>query len=320
MNSNKFGIFCIYSENNEGTLDELVADIFNKEYEYTGNVDEEELSFKNDGKIKGFKVDRDFFDYYCNLLEEAYSGSYYVNESDYETRKKHAVLDVAEEKAKPLINRETVWKALRLELSEEELSKVRSFDYRLPKDNYYDFDLFISKIHDVMEGRIEVSTFDSWCVIVMRCLENFMHTKSQRLRELYYDIGDYFDGMAFMSIDISDEDKCVQCLEDIAWLKYQNHLVQEAKTRKKTPFTTNGVITYVTFGFSLNDGENCLLNVCVVDTENDTINYMVIPEFKYDERINYTFLTEAEFIDLHSAYYDGYSLDTTMAIDYALTK
>lgn len=320
MNSRQLDIFCIYSENDEGTLDELTVDVFNKRFDFIGTVDEEELSFKRDNKIKGFKVERDFFDYYCDLLKETYSGSYYVHESDYETRKKHAALDVAEGKAKPLIDRETVWKALRLELSENELSKVCSFDYRLAKDNYYDFDLFISKIHDVMKGGIDVSIFKSWCVVVMRCLEDCMDTKSQKLKALYYDIGDYFDGMAFMSMDISDEEKRVQCLEDIAWLKYLNHQVQDTKARKRTPFDTNGVITYVTFAFSLNDGETCLINVCVVDTEKGTINYMVIPEEQYDERINYTILTDEGFNGLHSIYYDGYSLDTSMTIDYALTK
>ena len=94
MDGNKFDIFCIYSENDEGTLDELVVDIFNKEYEYTGNVDGEELSFNNNCKIKQFKVERNFFDYYCDLLEKAYSGSCYVNEDDYETRKKHIKLGI----------------------------------------------------------------------------------------------------------------------------------------------------------------------------------------------------------------------------------
>ena len=253
MNSNKFSIFCIYTENNEGTLDELIVDTFNREYSYTGNVDEKELAFHEDGKIKGFKVDRGFFDYYVNLLDKMYAGEYYVNEGDYETRRRLAEHDAKEEKSKPLIGRETVWKALRMELSKEELSKVCLFKYRLPKDNYYDFDLFIANIHEFMEGRVEVSTFDSWCVVVMRCLENCMDTKSEKLKSFYYDIGDYFDGMAFMSPDISEEDKRVQCLEAIAWLKYQNHLVQNAKSRKATLFETNGVMTYVSFAFSLND-------------------------------------------------------------------
>lgn len=320
MNSRQLDIFCIYSENDEGTLDELTVDVFNKRFDFIGNVDEEELSSKRDNKIKGFKVERDFFDYYCDLLKETYSGSYFVNESDYETRKKYAALDVAEEKAKPLIDRETVWKALRMELSENELSKVCSFDYRLAKNNYYDFDLFISKIHDVMKCGIDVSIFKSWCVIVMRCLEDCMDTKSQKLKALYYDIGDYFDGMAFMSMDISDEEKRVQCLEDIAWLKYLNHQVQDVKARKKTPFETDGVITYVTFGFSMNDGEECLMKACVVDIKNGKINYMIIPEFEYDERINYTFITDEEFDGLPSQYFYGYALDRSMTIDYAIKK
>lgn len=69
MNTCDSDIFCIYSENDEGTLDELVVDTFNKEYEYTGNVDERELAFVRDGKINGFKVERNFFDYYFQLID-----------------------------------------------------------------------------------------------------------------------------------------------------------------------------------------------------------------------------------------------------------
>ena len=79
-------------------------------------------------------------------------------------------------------------------------------------------------------------------------------------------------------------------------------------------------MTYVSFAFSLNDGEDCLIKACVVDNERGKINYMIIPECEYDERINYTFLTAEEFDDLPSEFYDGYSLDTSMTIDYALTK
>lgn len=68
MNIDKFKIFCIYSENEEGTLDELVVDTYNEDYAFTRNTDEEELACRHDPEIKGFRVSRDFFDYYFNLL------------------------------------------------------------------------------------------------------------------------------------------------------------------------------------------------------------------------------------------------------------
>lgn len=319
MGSSKFDIFCIYSQNDEGTLDELVIDTYNREYDFTGNVAEEELACRRDQKIAGFMVARDFFDYYYTLLSKIYSGSFSVHDDG------HAALKKAEEgelrnRAKPLIDRETVWKALRLELSEEELAKVSSFDYRLPKDDYYDFELFLDKIHDVMAGRLEVWMFTLWCVIVMRCLEDHMNTKSGKLKGLFYEIGDYFDGMAFMSSSSSEEERRKECLESIAWLKYYNHLVLDAKSRRKTSFTTNGVITYIDFAFSLNDGCECMFKACVVDLDEGKINYMYIPEIEYDERINYTFLTRIEFDDLSSEYFEGFSLDASMTVDYALRK
>lgn len=320
MNIDKFKIFCIYSENEEGTLDELVVDTYNEDYAFTRNTDEEELACRHDPEIKGFRVSRDFFDYYYNLLNNLYSGSFRVRDDDYAARKKAAEETERKKRARPLIDGETVRKALRLELPEEELSKVSSFDYRLPKGDYYDFDLFLGKIHDVMAGRLEIPAFTQWCIIVMRCLEDHMKTNSRKLKRLFYELGDYFDGMAFMSSSSSEEEKRKECLESIAWLKYYNHLILDAKSRRNTPFTTNGVITYIDFAFSLNDGCECMMKTCVVDLDEGKINYMYIPEIEYDERINYTFLPCSEFDDLSSEYFEGFSLDTSMTVDYALRK
>lgn len=74
MDSFKYDIFSIYCENDEGTLDELIVDVYNKEYDFNGNVDGEELACKIDSKIKSFLVEKDFFSYYFNLLDRLYSG------------------------------------------------------------------------------------------------------------------------------------------------------------------------------------------------------------------------------------------------------
>ena len=320
MDLKNFGVFCIYTENDEGTLDELVADTLNREYEYTGNVDERELSFRRDSRIRGFKVEREFFRYFFSLLERTYCGSNYVNEGDYAARKKAAESEAREERKRPLLDREMVWKALRLELPEQELNKVCSFEYRLPKDEYYDLGLIIETIHRLMEGRLEVRTFTSWCVVVMRCLEDCMPAKSARLKELYYDIGDYFDGLAFMDEGISEADKRRECLEAIARLKYYDHLISDAKLRRKTPFETDGVITCVAPAFFLNDGKESLVKVCVVDLGRKKINYQFVPECEYDERINFTFLADSEFEALSSEYHKGFSLDGAMTFHYAAQK
>lgn len=320
MDSFKNDIFSIYCENDEGTLDELIVDVYNKEYDFNGNVDSEELACKSHSKIKSFLVEKDFFSYYFDLLDRLYSGSFYTNEQNYEKRKLEKKRLASAEKRKPLIDKYTIWKAVRGEIPGEQLAKVCSFDYRLQKDDYYDFKIIMTRIHDVMSGKLNVSDFTSWCIVMMRCLEDCMTTRSEKLRRLYYEMGDYFDGMAFMISDISDSKKRMECLEFMAWLKYQNHLIENAKARNKRPFETNGVITYVTFGFSINDGEQCMFKACVVDLEQGKINYMIIPEFEYDERINYTFITDVEYDDLPSEYYRGYVLDESMTVSYALEK
>lgn len=314
-NNKVFEIFC---KKADGTLEELRVDIFNREFDYTGNLAEEELADRYEKDIAEFEVSEAFFSHYFHLLDGLYRGSFYVEEGDYAARQQERERNAQEKRARPLLDRNLVWQALRCELDDETLSRVRSYDYRLPKDDYYDFPLLLEKLHAVMRGDLSVSYFHSWCVVVMRCLEDCMTTKSRKLKALYYALGDAFDGLAFMDADLSDEERQKECREFIAFLKYQDHLIGNVKTHSNAPFTTNDVVTYVAFAFTLNDGNEELYRVCVADLAHKTINYLFVPEFDYDERINYYILSEAEFDELPSAYADGFALDVTMPADYAL--
>ncbi|MCM1306195.1 MAG: hypothetical protein NC037_03345 [Bacteroides sp.] len=105
----------------------------------------------------------------------------------------------------------------------------------------------------------------------------------------------------------------------IATLKYYNHLIENIKNKTDKPFIKNGVITYVSFRNSLNDGAESLYNVCIVDVDAKKVNYMIVPSFEYDESINYTLLDDVDFEYLSSIYFD-YALDTKVGIDYQIKK
>lgn len=203
-------------------------------------------------------------------------------------------------------------------MDESELNRILSFDYRYEKADYYDFDLIIDKMHAFINGEQTVSYFKGWCILLMRCFMDYMNCSSKKLSTIFYNLGDYFDGIAFMSLNISDKEKLKECREITAELKYYNHLICDLKNKTSTDFTTNNVITFVSLGFCLNDGKESLYQVCIVDKKNKKINYLYIPEIEYLEDINYTILSLAEFEDLPNKYYDDYSLDVSMAVDYAL--
>lgn len=303
-------VITFYTDNEDGSFDELTVDIYNRNYDYVSGCKKEHLNIYNI-----FRVERDLFCAYHDIVENLYSGSYLSAGFILDNKEREA-----KERKKPLITKDKIWQAINWELSENELDRIISFDYRYENDDYYDFNLIMDKTHALMKGERSISYYNSWCILLMRCFMNYMKCRSKRLSRLYYDLGDYFDGVAFMSLSLEGEEKLKYCRETIAELKYFNHMICNLKNKATTDFTTNGVITYVSFCFSLSDGTECLYRVCVVDKEKETINYMYVPEFDYSEGINYTFLSDAEFDDLSSKYFDYYALDTSLTHEYALLK
>lgn len=312
MRNDKEKAIAIYTETDDGLFDELVIDVYNRDYRYISDCKKQDLGKSNEEGTEEFYVEADFFYAYFKLIERHYGGSY-LSADDYIDEKQY----VLEESKKPLILKEEIWRAIRWELSEKELDRIISFDYRYEDDDYYDFDLIIEKVHALMRGEKTIRYFTSWCVALMRCFMFNMKCKNSEVAAEFCDLGDFFDGVAFMDSTLEGEKKLKECRDVIAALKYHNHKIQDAKNKKRSDFLTNGVVTYVNFGFSLNDGREVLNRVCVVDKKRKVINYLFVPDFDYIEGINYTFLSEEEFDDLSSKYFRGYALDTSLTVDYA---
>ncbi|MDE6411343.1 MAG: hypothetical protein K2L02_02255 [Clostridia bacterium] len=302
-----------YTESEKERFDELVVDIYNKYYEYNPDQKEELLWKNQEANVPEFYVEQDFFDDYWQKIRDLYIGDWNVADA-------YDFKEVQTEKKKPLVPKEKIWQAIKWELDESEFDRIISFNYKYPKDDYYNFDLIMEKIHALMKGEKSISYFKSWCILLMRCYMDNMKYRSKKLLKIFYDLGDYFDGVAFMDSSLEGEEKLKECREIIAALKDYNHRICDLKNRAETDFTTNGVITYVAFAFTLNDGEESLYRVCVVDEEKRTINYLFVEDIDYLEEINYTLLSQAEFDDLSSDYWEGYTLDTSMPADYAIRK
>ncbi len=311
-----------YAKSEDGTVEELILDLFERDYEYNGNLDERDLWERHGGRGREFQIEFDGFLKLCDTVEKTFRhGSFYTAPKSYEVRQEEKRQWNRRERRLELVPKERLWQAIKWECTEKELNDLCSYEkYRYEKDDYYDFALILDKIHAFMAGKHSVGYFTSWLVLLMRCLQESVIYEKRRQKEIYCEIADSFDGMAFMSLDISEEEKQAECLEFIAILKNLNHRLENVGAKKDTPFTKNGVITYVTFVASVSGGREVVLSkVCVVDEDSEAVNYLFVPDLVYREEINYTFLTEAEFDCLTSKYYE-YTFDGTMKEDYAQTK
>ncbi len=319
MSNEKEIVYAVYAENDDGTCDELKIDMRNKSYKYIEGVDKKGIRKGDDKNSKVYLISKEAFCGLFDCINDYYDGSEY-REKDYEIWQREYKLWQAKQKKNPLIKKERVWQALKGELAEDELGKITSFDLRYEKAYYYDYDLIIKTNNEVMRGEISVSYFTTWCIVMMRCLMNYMLCNSKKLNAIFHDLGSLFDGIAFMDYDISDEDKIKKCKENLALFKYYNHQIADVINKKKTDFEKNGVITYVAFEAYSNESDDDISRVCIVDKELKTINYMYMYNIDFDEDIDYTIITAEEFNDLTSRYYEGYSLDDKMYADYQKTK
>lgn len=306
-----------YAKNEEGTVDELILDLFERDFEYNENINERDLWVRHGGRGREFQLETAGLEKLFEIVEVTFNHGLYSNEiqneEDEARRWRRRAMN------REFVSKERVWKAIRWECGEEELYDLCSYEkYRYDKEDYYDFQLMIDKIHAFMAGECSVGYFISWLILLMRCLEEGIDSKKRRRKEIYFEISDLLDGEAFMSLDISEEEKRIDCLELIAVLKALDHKLKCIETKKNVPFTKNGVITYVTFVACIN-GKTELSKVCVVDEYRKTVNYLYVSDLIYREEVNYTFLTEAEFDCLTSRYYE-YTFDETMKDDYAMTK
>lgn len=309
-------IIAFYMDAEDGTFDELKIDIYERSYEYSQHIDKRDLFSYNNGNAKEIYVQEKLFYEILDAAENVCAcGQDYYEEYTFEERQLAEKKRLEMEEAKPVVPKEKVWQALRWELNNDELCKLLSLDIRFEKDDYYDFDLIIDKIHKFMEGwRVSVAYFTDWCTVLLRCLYA-IKSENEKLQEVYDEIADYLEGFAYSPLDALDEDKQIECKELIARLKCYNHQIEDLKGKKTTDFEKNGVIIYVAFAFTLHDGHDRAYYVCIVDKINKQINYNVLYNLIYDEEINYTIIAEEDFIEVYDEYFEDYKPNASLTVD-----
>lgn len=304
----------VYAKNGNGLYDELLVDVYNKHYQYTANIDRRELITTIDREMKGVEVGEAVLNKLYDFFKRIYSGSYYFEELDYDWREETTAEYEAKKASKPTISANKIRQALRCELTRKQMHKILDDEYRFEKAKYYDLGLMLRVVHAYMRGEISTRYFDTWCIVLCRCFYSGAKYDNENTRDVLNRLSWYLDGVSFTQKS-SAKKRERTCREIAARFKYYDHEIRDAVRKTTTDFTTGGVITYVAFDFVA--GDRSVDRVCIVDTERKKINYLYSSKTEYSERINYTFLSAAEFDDLPTRYYEGYELDPSMPLDYA---
>lgn len=320
MKKNSKSKIAFYAEKDNGLYDEIILDVFENEYEYNSNIDKRALSYRNGNRLKEFLVNRKVVYAVYDIVDGIYSGSYYFEEKSYEERQSENRLWERDKANRPVIAKEKLWSAIRWELDERELKRICSYDFAYEKDDYYNLDIIIDKIHLFMSGEKPVRYFTAWCIVLMRCMyEGEPARADKNITTIYDEIADWFDSLAFMTSSDSEEERQKQCKEIIAKLKYYNHQIDDVKQYKTTDFEKNGVVVYASFAFFVLGGNDEMYSVCVADKRRRTVNYYFAPNLIMEEKYNITFVTQAEYGTLSSTYLE-YKLDTSLNMDSQLEK
>ena len=148
---------------------------------------------------------------------------------------------------------------------------------------------------------INFEYFIEWCILVANSYNYTKDGYKSKLGKLYCDVGYMFDGVSFM-----DEYDRKGLLRAIADLKYYNHLIIQAKKRKKEPFLTNDVERILVFDHANWNLDSSVYRTIIKDYRHKKweIRYVDDGVFEFDESKNYSFVEDKEFEKIFDEFYN----------------
>ena len=187
-----------------------------------------------------------------------------------------------------MINKEVVLKGLRCELNEKELLDIiNNHQADLEYYGYYNLDLYLHILDKTINKEIEYEYFTSWCVLAMAALyRTSERINKKRKRELYNEVADFFDGIAFSY----EYDK--RFLTRIkAELRYYDYLINKNK-RRNALYISNNIGRYMLEDHSNPTLDSDVYRVFVVDYKNKRycLKYFDDYNYLYKDEINYNFI------------------------------
>lgn len=294
----------LYTENRDGTCDLL---IYNPETEELYTEEAVEKTYVN-GKDSygqpyvGACLSRKSFDLIYDALLRDSGGA----QSDFFTEEGPAEKDTRER-----IPRERMEKALRAELSQEELDSLLQ---KSPETaDYYDFETLRGGIFRFLRGEISADYYTAWLIAAAMALDKNPFPQDSKRQRLYSALSYCFDGHSF---DDPEAKENAACYEMLAYLSFYDHLLKNTRKEKAPPFYNEGKLAvYVCFDYC--NHHNVHYRLCVADEEKKIFTLKPIANPRFLEDIHYTFVKASEFDELSCKYYKFYHdrfLDTSSYI------
>ena len=313
MKHERFGFYCERKDDPSGRVDTLRLDFTDRTFEYIALIDRSQLG-------KG---------YYGTTLMEAHVTAeqlaelYRIVRACFEggirttgglTRGDGSPVRSAAEPERETVAKERVLAAVRRTLPGEAIASIAA--HGMPeRADYFDLPAMLSAADCFLAGGMTPAAFADWCLLMMRCFQDGGSFRGvSGLWELYDELADSFDGMAFTSEDCTDEETRLRVLEFYAELKYAAHRRDCLLRKKEKPFQKNGIVVYAAFAFTAGaagEDECCVYFFCVADHRRERVNYYQADDPVFDRELCYTLIESEEFERLTSRYVD-FRLDRTL--------
>lgn len=313
MKHERFGFYCERKDDPSGRVDTLRLDFTDRTFEYIALIDRSQLG-------KG---------YYGTTLMEAHVTAeqlaelYRIVRACFEggirttgglTRGDGLPVRSAAEPERETVAKERVLAAVRRTLPGEAIASIAA--HGMPeRADYFDLPAMLSAADCFLAGGMTPAAFADWCLLMMRCFQDGGSFRGvSGLWELYDELADSFDGMAFTSEDCTDEETRLRVLEFYAELKYAAHRRDCLLRKKEKPFQKNGIVVYAAFAFTAGaagEDECCVYFFCVADHRRERVNYYQADDPVFDRELCYTLIESEEFERLTSRYVD-FRLDRTL--------
>ena len=299
---------CVYAMKNDRDCNALILDFYDLEYEIDYNIDKRSLKDKDNRNLKKFRVEKDLFKHLCTMAETNFDrGEIYHERKTYEELCEDERKKTEEERSKPRIDKNTISKAIRLELNKDEIARIATYDVSYEKSDYYDFKAIEAVIEKYLSFEIDDELFRAWCWICMRVFLSECKVKSPVIGKLYEEIGDTFDCWLF---DIGrGKEELKMCYDRISYLRYVDHMIRNRKQGKQTDYERNGIIIYSTYEIWI--GKVTIYKTFIVDKNRKKANL----KYSYDPQYKDLYITHSSERDFNNAltrFFDKYEFDDSL--------
>ena len=242
MKHERFGFYCERKDDPSGRVDTLRLDFTDRTFEYIALFDDRQLG-------KGY--------YGTTLMEvpvtaEQLTELYRIVRACFEGGSMTTggwlcgdglPVRSAAEPERETVAKERVLAAVR-RTQTEAIASIAAHG-KPERADYFDLPAMLSAADCFLAGGMTPSAFADWCLLMMRCFQGGGPFRGvSGLWELYDELADSFDGMAFTSEDCTDEETRLCVLEFYAELKYAAHRRRCLLRKKEKPFQKNGIVVY----------------------------------------------------------------------------